>query len=261
MSSGTDGAATIQLQGTDVSYVRRGSGQQLLLLHGGGGPQAAFPYFDRLTERFDVIAPVHPGFGGSRIPDHFDGMEDLVYLHLDFMDALDLDDAILMGFSMGGWTAAEIAVRTTRRLSRMILVDSVGIKPGGPTDRDIADVFGMPGPEAMKLTFHDPSKAPDLGAMTDEQLNVIAANRIALGLYTWEPYMHNPKLRHRLHRVNVPTLLIWGESDGLVTVKYGEAFRDMIPGAKFVVVPEAGHAPQVEQPDTFVDHVLSFAAS
>lgn len=261
MSSGTDGTTSIRLQGIDLPYIRRGKGRPLLLLHGGGGPQAALPFFGRLAESFDVIAPVHPGFGGTKIPDHFDGLEDLVYLYLDFMDALELKDAVLMGFSMGGWTAAEIAVRNDARLARLILVDSVGIKPGGPTDRDVADIFGLPAPEVTKLAFHDPSKAPDIGAMDDDQLAEIAANRIALALYTWEPYMHNPKLKHRLHRVRVPTLLIWGASDRLVTVQYGEALRDLIPGAKMVVVPEAGHAPQAEQPEVFVDHVLSFTAS
>lgn len=261
MSSGENGAQTIELQGIQVPYVRRGSGPQMLLLHGGGGPQAAMPFFDKLAEKFDVIAPVHPGFGGTPIPDHFDNMEDLVYLHLDLMDALDLKDAVLMGFSMGGWCAAEIAVRTTQRLSKMILVDAVGVRTGGPTDRVIADVFGLPGHEVAKLMFHDMANAPDLSKFTDDQLTVMAGNRIALGLYTWEPYMHNPKLPHRLHRVDVPTLLVWGASDGLVDVKYGETYRDMIPGAKMVVVPEAGHSPQAEQPDVFVDHVLSFAAT
>lgn len=254
-------SGTIELQGIELRYVRRGSGPRLLLLHGGGGPQSELPFFDKLAEKFDVVAPVHPGFAGTAIPDRFDSLEDLVYLHLDLIDALGLDEVVLMGFSMGGWTAAEIAVRYGHRLSKLILVDSVGIKPGAPTDRDVADIFGLPAPEVTRLMFHDPANAPNPAEMSDEQLAAIAANRIALALYTWEPYMHNPKLPHRLHRVTVPTLLIWGESDGLVTVKYAEAFRDMIPDAKLVVVPNAGHLPQLEQPDIFVDHVLSFAAS
>lgn len=261
MNSGTNGASSVSLQGIDLNYVRRGSGPPMLLLHGGGGPQDGFPYFAKLAEKFDVIAPVHPGFAGTPIPEHFDNMEDLVYLHLDFMDALDIRDAVVMGFSMGGWTAAEIAVRNMSRIAKLILVDAVGVKPGGPMDRDVADIFGLPGPDVAKLTFHDPSKAPNPADMTDEQLTVLAGNRIALGLYTWKPYMHNPKLPKRLHRITAPTLLIWGESDGLVTVKYGEAYRDMIPGAKLDVIPEAGHVPQLEQPDAFLDRVLSFAAN
>ena len=261
MSAQRDRINSLKLQGIDLTVVRRGSGPQLLLLHGGYGPLAHLPFFARLTEQFDVIEPVHPGFAGSKIPPHFDNLEDLVYLYLDLMDELDLNDAILMGFSIGGWVAAEIAVRTTQRLVKLVLVGSVGIKPGKRETRDIADIFGLSPPDVVKLMFHDPSKARGVSTMSDEELTMVAASRIALAMYTWEPYMHNPKLPQRLHRINVPTLLIWGASDGVVSVKYGEAFRDMIPGARLVVVPEAGHLPQLEQPDIFLDHVLSFAVS
>ena len=251
--------STLMLQGIEVPIVRRGSGPPLLLLHGGGGPQDALPFFHRLAMYFEVIAPIHPGFGGSPIPDHFDGMEDLVYLYLDLMDELELQNVVLLGFSMGGWAAAEIAVRNTSRLSHLILVDAVGIKPGDRDTRDIADVFGLPAADIPPLLFHDPSKGPDPSAFTEDQLTILASNRIALALYTWDPYMHNPKLRQRLHRIDVPTRLIWGASDGLVTVDYAAAYRDLIPGADLMVIPEAGHLPQVEQPDLFLDHVLSFA--
>jgi pimeloyl-ACP methyl ester carboxylesterase len=252
--------STIVVQGINVPVVRRGTGTPLLLLHGGDGPQSHLPFFDRLTERFDVIAPTHPGFAGSPIPEHFDTLEDLVYLYLDLLDALVLRDVVLLGFSMGGWVAAEIAVRNTTRLAKLILVGAVGIKPGDRDKRDIADIFGLPGPEVVTLLFHDPSRGPNLAAMTDEQLTVLAADRIAHALYTWDPYMHNPKLLQRLHRIDVPTLLIWGASDRFVPVAYAEAYRTLIPGATLSVVPEAGHLPQVEQPDLFLHHVLSFAA-
>lgn len=252
--------STVTLQGIELPVVRRGSGPPLLLLHGGGGPQDRLPFFHQLTLHFDVIAPIHPGFDGSPIPDHFDGMEDLVYLYLDLLDALDLHDITLLGFSMGGWAAAEIAVRNTSRLARLILVDAVGIKPGDRETRDIADIFGLPAADIPPLLFHDPSKAPNPAEFMEEQLTILASDRIALALYTWEPYMHNPKLPQRLHRIDVPTLLIWGASDGLVTVSYAEAYRQMIPASNLVIIPEAGHLPQVEQPELFLDHVLSFAA-
>jgi pimeloyl-ACP methyl ester carboxylesterase len=160
---------------------------------------------------------------------------------------------------MGGWAAAEIAVRNTSRMSKLILVDAVGVKTGGRDSREIADVFGLPQDDITRLLFHDPVNAPDPATFTDAQLTEMAANRIALAMYTWEPYMHNPKLRYRLHRIQVPTLLIWGESDGLVPVSYAEAYRALIPGAELVVIPQAGHVPQVEQPDLFCDHVHAFA--
>ena len=105
---------------------------------------------------------------------------------------------------------------------------------------------------------HDPSQAPNLADLSNEQVEIIAANRIALGLYTWEPYMHNPKLKYRLHRISIPTLVIWGESDGLVKPDYGKTFAEHIPGAKFHAIPEAGHSPHVEQPQAFINQVHSF---
>ncbi|MFP6748346.1 MAG: alpha/beta hydrolase [Alphaproteobacteria bacterium] len=249
----------IELPGAAVDVFRQGTGPQLFMLHGGGGPVAAMPFADKLAENFEIIAPVHPGFAGSAIPGHFDGLQDLVFLYLDLMDAFDLDDAIMMGFSFGGWAAAELAVMSTRRISKLILVDSVGVKVGGREDRDIADVFASPPEELSRLMWHDPAKAPNPGQMSDAELEIVQSNRVALGLYTWQPYMHNPKLPGRLHRIDVPTLLLWGENDGLVTPDYGRAFCAMIPGAEMIVIPEAGHAPQAEQPEAFVEHVIAFA--
>ena len=256
----TNDKTTLALPGVDLQVVRRGSGPQILMLHGGEGPIDQFPFFERMAERYEIIQPVHPGFGGTPIPEQFDNLQDLIFLYLDLIDLLDLSEAILLGFSMGGWAAAEIAVMNTQRFSKLVLVDSVGVKPGGPFDRDIADVFALSPAEQMRITWHDPSKAPDPATMTDDELQMLAANRVALGLYTWEPYMHNPKLRNRLHRIDIPTLLIWGESDGIVSPKYGQAFCDMIPGASMVVIPNAGHAPQIEQPEIFLEQFLQFAA-
>jgi pimeloyl-ACP methyl ester carboxylesterase len=249
---------TIALQGIELRVQCQGAGPALLLLHGGDGPQEHLPFFQRLTERFEVIAPTHPGCAGSPIPEHFDDLDDLVYLYLDLMDALDLREVVLMGFSMGGWVAAEMAVRTTQRLSRLILVDAVGIKPGDRDTRDIADIFACPDAEAAKLLYHDAAQAPHSTALSEAQATALAANRLAHAFYTWDPYMHNPRLRYRLHRINVPTLLIWGANDGLVSTAYAEAYCQMIPAAQLVVIPEAGHWPHVEQPERFLDHVLSF---
>ncbi len=259
MATNNDKMEKVELPGADVDVVRKGSGPPLFMLHGGGGPVAAFPFADKLAESFEIIAPIHPGFAGRPIPEHFDDLNDLVFLYLDLMDALDLQDAVMMGFSMGGWTAAELAVISTARLSKLILVDAVGVKVGDRDTRDVVDVFATPPDELVRLTWHDPSRAPDPEKMSDEDLQMMVANRVALGLYTWQPYMHNPKLAGRLHRIDVPTLVIWGESDGLVKPDYGRAFCGMIPGAEMIVIPEAGHSPQAEQPDAFVQHVLSFA--
>ena len=244
----------------DLPVVRKGSGPQILVLHGGDGPIHRLPFAVRLAERYEIIEPVHPGFAGTPIPEHFDNLQDLIFLYLDLIDHLDLEDTILMGFSMGGWAAAEIAAINTQRFSKLVLVDSVGIKVGGPFDRDIADVFAISAEEHMRISWHDPSNAPNTKTMTDDELLIFASDRIAHGLYTWEPFMHNPKLPYRLHRIGIPTLLIWGEGDQVVPPSYGEAFRNMIPDARMVVIPDAGHSPHVEQPEAFVNHFVDFAS-
>ncbi|MFT4563689.1 MAG: pimeloyl-ACP methyl ester carboxylesterase [Gammaproteobacteria bacterium] len=247
----------MRLQGIDVEVVRRGEGQTMLVLHGGGGPVGQLPFVEKLARHFDVIAPTHPGFGGSKIPEHFDRIDDLVFLYLDLLDELNLRDVTLVGFSMGGWTAAELATMTTERVSRLILVGSVGVKVGGREDRDIADVFALSREQLAEIMYHDPSLAVDVASLPVEQLQIVAANRIALGVYTWEPYMHNPKLPGRLHRIKIPTHFIWGESDGLVKLDYGRAFCAMIPGASMTVIERAGHSPQIEQAEQFVEAVLA----
>jgi pimeloyl-ACP methyl ester carboxylesterase len=251
----------LTLQGIDLEVRRKGRGPALLMLHGGGGPISELPFADRLAEKFEIFAPVHPGFDGSRLPERFDDLEDLVYLYLDLMDHLKLDKAVVLGHSIGGWLAAEIAVRNLQRIAKLILVNAVGIKAGGREDRDIADVFATSQAELTRLTWHNPALAPDPSKLTDAQLKIVAGNRVALSLYGWDPYLHNPRLRHRLHRITVPTLFLWGASDKLVTPAYGKTYCNMIPGAKMIMIDDAGHSPQVEQPDRFVKHVIDFAAA
>jgi pimeloyl-ACP methyl ester carboxylesterase len=251
----------LTLQGIDLEVRRKGRGPALLMLHGGGGPISQFPFADRLAEKFEIFAPVHPGFDGSPLPDRFDDLEDLVYLYLDLMDHLKLEKAVVLGNSIGGWLAAEIAVRNLQRISKLILVNAVGIKAGGREDRDIADVFATSQAELTRLTWHNPALAPDPSTLTEAQLKIIAGNRVALSLYGWDPYLHNPRLRHRLHRITVPTLFLWGASDKLVAPAYGKAYCNMIPGAQMIMIDEAGHSPHVEQPDRFVKHVIDFAAA
>ena len=257
----SDTSTVVSLHGVDVPVVKQGSGPPVLVLHGGDGPLDRLPFAESLSGSFELMHPTHPGFGGTPIPEHFDSLQDLIFLYLDLIDSLDLKGPILMGFSMGGWLAAELAVISAGRFSKLVLVDSVGIKPGGPFDRDVADVFALPAEELLNAAWHDRSQAPDFAKMTDDELQTVAANRVAHGLYTWEPYMHNPKLRYRLHRIDIPTLLVWGENDGIVTTDYGAALRDLIPSASMSVISQAGHNPHIEQPGGFVARFMEFASS
>jgi pimeloyl-ACP methyl ester carboxylesterase len=249
----------ITVRGLELEVMHRGTGPLLLLLHGAGGidPHAEFP--DLLARHFEVVAPSHPGFGKSPLPDLFDSVDDLAYVYLDLLGQLDMRDVTLVGLSLGGWIAAEVAVRCAHRLSRLILVGPVGIKAGDRETRDIPDIFALPPEEVTRLVYRDPRKAAvEYATMSDDQLRIIARNRQSLALYTWEPYMHDPKLRYRLGRLKLPVLLVRGASDGLVSAQYLEAYRAAIHGARIETIAEAGHAPQIEQPLALVERMLAF---
>lgn len=252
----------LKVRDLELETVHRGTGPTMLLLHGAGGIDPRAEFLDLLAQHFEVIAPSHPGFGNSPLPDLFDSVDDLAYVYLDLLEQYDLRDVVLMGFSFGGWIAAEVAVRCAHRLARLILVGPVGIKISDRETRDIPDIFALPPDEVARLVYHDPKRAaPDYAAMSDEQLRIIARNRQSLALFTWEPYMHNPKLRYRLGRLRLPALLIRGANDGLVSRQYLEGYRAAIADARLETIAEAGHVPQIEQPRALVERVLAFTAA
>jgi len=176
------------------------------------------------------------------------------------LDGQDLQDVVLVGSSFGGWLALEMCVRCLERIGRLVLIDSLGVKFGGREERDIADVYALPSAELLGRTFFDPaSAAPDLAALDDDEAKSIARDRAATALYGWRPYMHNPALRQWLHRVHAATLVIWGESDGIVERNYGERLCRSLPNARFELIGQAGHYPQIERPDDVADAIERFA--
>lgn len=249
----------VTLAGIDVEFFEGGSGSPLLFLHGAQGFAPEQPYVAMLADRRRLIAPSHPGFGASALPLWLDSIDDIAHLYLELMDRLRLSQIDIVGCSLGGWLAAEIATKSPERVGKLALVGPVGVKLGPPDKLDIPDIFAMPQDKVAKLVFHDVEKGRlDVTRMTDEQLATIARNRETTALLTWEPWMHNPKLRHRLHRVTSPTLFIRGESDGLVSQSYIDGYAKLIPNSKVATIAAAGHAPQLEQPEEFARVLFGF---
>lgn len=247
----------LHVRGAELDCRQFGSGPPLLLLHGGAGPTPRAPYLDALAKHFEVILPTHPGFYGSPYQKRVTNIDDLAYLYLDLIEDYGLDKLTVMGFSMGGWLALELATKTCHRLERLVLVDAVGVKFVDRETRQFPDIYAMSQDEVGRLMFHDPARmAPNLAALSEEELTAFVTNREALVHYVWEPYLHNPRLQDRLHRVTVPVECIWGESDGLASPDYGRALTAALPNARFRLIREAGHAPQLEQPQAFVAAVL-----
>jgi pimeloyl-ACP methyl ester carboxylesterase len=259
MTNATRDAARLSVAGIELEVIRRGAGRPLLLLHGMQHVDARARFLELLAKYAHVIAPSHPGFGHSPRPPDFDTVYDLVHLYLDVLDALPYERVTLMGLSFGGWLAAEVAVKCCHRLDRLVLVDAFGIKIGDRETPDILDVFNTAPQEVQRRSWHDPAKwAPDFNAMSDEELIARARNWESLCLYGWYPYMYNPQLKRWLRRIRVPTLVLWGASDGIVLPSYGRAYADLIPGARFELIEAAGHHPEIEQPEAFVERVAAF---
>ena len=253
-------SSTRTISGVTLELEQRGTGRPLLFLHAGEGLQPRRPWLDLLAAQFRVIAPHHPGFGESSLPDWFGTVDDIAYFYLDLVRTLGLRDAVLVGAGFGGWIAAEMAVRSTQNFAHLVLAAPVGIKLGGVTDRDIADIHAMTRPEFMRLAWADPSRGEiDYTALPESELAAVVRGREALALFGWKPYMHNPRLKRWLHRIDIPTLLLWGEQDRIVTPTYGEGWRAAIPGARMELIRDAGHFPHWEQPDSFVQHIAAFA--
>ena len=250
----------IDLGGIAVETVIAGTGPPLLFLHGGDYVAQNAAFLDRLARRFRVIAPRHPGFGTTPRPAWFRTVHDIAYLYLDLIDRLALDDTLLVGSSFGGWIALELAVRSEARLGRVVLIDSLGVKLGGREERDIADIYALASEEVLGRSFVDPVRVvPDYAELDDAELLAITRDREATALYGWRPYMHDPALVHWLHRLTRPTLVLWGEEDGIVTPAYGERLAAALPNARFERIGGAAHYPQIEQPDRVAAAIEIFA--
>jgi pimeloyl-ACP methyl ester carboxylesterase len=249
----------ISVAGVTLDVEEAGQGRELLFLHPGEGLQPNRPWIEALARDHHVIAPSHPGFGNSTLPDWFGTVDDIAYLYLDLARQLDLRNAILVGACFGGWVAAEMAVRDTSRFAGLVLSAPLGIKAGGVLDRDIADMHSIPRADFLRLAWADPAKGTvDYASLPDTELAGIARSRESLALFGWKPYMHNPRLKRWLHRIDIPTQLIWGDADGIVARSYGEAWQAEIPGSAMTVIPGAGHYPHWENPDQFAAAVNAF---
>jgi len=252
-------ADRVTVRDVDLEVVRRGTGRVIVFLHGFQTLDPNAHFLELLSRRASVLAPSHPGFGASARPDDFETVYDLVHFYREFLDGLPDDKVTLIGASFGGWLAAEIAASCPHRIDRLVLVDALGLKLGDRETPDILDVFNTHPDTVRRLSWHDPRRwAPDFDALSDEALTRHARNWEALCLYAWRPYMYNPQLKQWLGRIAAPTLVLWGERDGIVTPDYGRAYAKLIRGAEFALIENAGHHPEAEQPERFVQAVMGF---
>jgi pimeloyl-ACP methyl ester carboxylesterase len=245
---------------TPIDLLREGSGSPLLFLHGAGGGGRWLAFNERLATRFDVLAPTHPGHGGSPAAEWIEHISDLAFHYLDLLDALGLARVHLVGASLGGWIAAEMATMASHRLDSLVLIDPVGIKVEGWI---YPFLFGMELPELISRVFHDPMAALALAPpdMSIETLALLYRQNTALARVAWNPYLYDPLLRRRLARITTPTLLAWGAHDRLAPLICAEAWRQEIPGATLRMFEDSGHVPHLEEPEAVAAAIIEFCAS
>jgi pimeloyl-ACP methyl ester carboxylesterase len=211
-----------------------------------------------LSESHRVIAPSLPGVEDSTTLDGIDSAEDVVFWLLDLLAEMGLERPVLLGCGLGGWMAAEFALRYPERLGRLVLVDAYGLRVPGAL---AADEFALTPPMLRPLLFTWPDG--DLAAETlpdtfaPERVEAALHARVAAARLAWQ-FPYDRKLRGRLGRADLPALVVWGEEDRLISVAHGRAYAEGLPDARLVVVPGAGHYPYLEQPEAFAEAVTAF---
>jgi pimeloyl-ACP methyl ester carboxylesterase len=246
---------TIEIIGTKLRYRDVGAGPIVLFLHGADGDTWS-PLLEALSAQHRVIAPEHPGFGRTPIPGWMTNVGDLALFYLDMLQALDLRDVHLVGHCIGGWAAAEMAIRNTQRLASLALLAPAGAESAEPS---IADVFAWGPEEFARHQFHERKLADAWqAAQAALDVDIVLQNRTGLARLGWNPRLHSPQLPVWLHRIDIPTLLIWGEQDQVIPITCHQPFVREIKQARFVTLPNTGHALPIEGAEAVAPQLAAF---
>jgi pimeloyl-ACP methyl ester carboxylesterase len=246
-------------RGATIRYRRFGQGPALLFLRSEDSLADAPAFIDALARDFDVIIPDHPGFRASDTPDWLKGIGDAAYCYLDFLEELDLDRVHLVGASLGGWIAAEVAVRTCEHIATLNLIAPLGVRRKGVP---FGDIFMWTPEENLRHRLFDQALAEqflaEARAQSQEAATAYLKDRYATARLCWHPRFHNPELERWLPRIVRPLNLIWGDSDKVVPVGIAGTWQQALPQARLSVIERSGHLPQLEQPQATADKIRSF---
>ncbi len=244
-----------------LEMIVKGQGAPLLFLHGMDGVEGCSRIIDILARDFTVYAPSHPGFGASELPRAFSSIDDLAYFYLDLLEHLDLRDVTVVGLSLGGWIAVEMLVKDSSRVARLVLGAPLGLRTGERREMHVVDLF-MLDPRQVDATMQvTPPGQVKLSELPEPMLERIARNAEAVCLFGWSPYLCDPKLHMRLHRIKVPTVVLWGEDDRFAPLDYGRRFVAQLGHGRLETLPACGHRIHVDSPDAAAAKIVSFAAT
>ena len=251
----------LEVGGSSIQLVKGGTGEPLLVLHGELGHPGWLRYHEALAQRHTLYIPSHPGFGKSDRMDWIMNMRDMAGWYLDAMEELGLGQVNVIGFSLGGWLAAEMAAMCPHQFKKLVLVGAMGIKP---PSGEIFDMFLVVAKEFLTASFVDPSGTGEFQkACPDEpepqQVEEWELAREQSARLGWKPYMYYPGLPPLLRRLRkLPTLVVWGGQDPIVPLSAGQVYHESIEGSKLAVLDGAGHRPEIESTDEFVRLVQDF---
>lgn len=249
----------VELDHKKIQVTVGGAGKPLVYLHSAGGETDWMPFHEALARSFRVVAPAAPGFALSSGLDQIDNMHDLAWHTIDLLATMKIERAPLVGFSLGAWLAAQIAIFRPSLVSHLVLVDAAGLRlPEAP----MAELFIDDLDELRELLFHDPQDpAVELampGSLDDPRILNWLRAREATARLGWNPYLHDPKLPLHLHRIECPTLVVWGKQDKLIPLAHGEYYARHIPHARLEVLDQCGHMLPFERAEDFARLVTTF---
>lgn len=241
-----------------ITLTESGGGPIALLLHGGGGPFTVQSIASHLSKTMHVIMPTHPGWNGAERPAWLSTIPDLANVYLQMLKSHGYQDVLVIGSSIGGWIACEMALQDDARLlTGLVIIDATGVEIAG---QPIRDFYALDARGIAEYSYHDPDRFyVDPATVPPEQAARQRVNMATMRVFAGERF-YDPTLLSRLGQIQIPTLVLWGDSDRIVTLAYGQAFAAAIPTARFISVTEAGHLPHFEQPDATFAALDAFAA-
>ena len=248
---------TFHHRGIDLKYQTTGEGPILMLMHGANGSMSFIPVIEELSKKYQVILPDHPGFGNSTQADWIETIPDLAYFYLDIFETMDLDEIHLVGHSMGGWISAEIVIRNTHRIKSLTLVSSAGINIEGTP---MGDLFSWSQEEAAHQVF---ARKEFINQMltyepNQDEMALMQQNRRMAMLLCQEVQFQNPEIKKWAHRLTKPTLILWGDSDGIFPEPFAHAYHDLIPNSELEIFKDCGHVPMAEAREDFILRLVNF---
>ena len=252
---------TIGVANTELTFIRGGTGRPLLILHEELGHPGWLGWQSALAREHTLHIPLHPGFGKSPRVEWIGNVRDLACFYSRVLRDMELGPIDVIGFSFGGWVAAEMLVSCAHQFRRMVLVAPTGIRP---PEGEIMDMFIVTARAYLDASVHDPTNTPEFnalydGAATPQQFEDLEAAGAEVARLAWQPYMYNPSLGPLLEGVSgVPTLVVIGKQDKIVPASAGQVYQSSIRDSELVMLESCGHRPEIEKSQEFVDRVQTF---